>query len=322
VYLAEPTNHVVRRIDRRTGIITTYAGTGQADYNGEGRPATATNLAYPFTVAIDHDDNLYIVDYPTRVRRVDHRTRMVTTVAGTGVGGFSGDGGPATQAQINASDVAFDHHDNMYIGDAGNERIRRVDRKSGIVTTVVGSGIAGAGPESGPAADAGFLYLISLAFGPRGALYFSDNGLNTVRRFDSRANTFETVAGAYSASPGYNGDGMPATQASLNFPTHIAIDCAVDLTISDTLNYRVRQVDAHTGIISTIAGTGTSGYGGDGGVAIQAMLAGPRGLGFAPDGSLYVVDGLRVRRITGLTGTRGWDCRDERRYHGHDAPSS
>jgi hypothetical protein len=255
---------------------------------------------------------------------VDRRTHRVSTVAGTGQLGYSGDGGPATHAQIIASDVAFDRFDNMYIADAGNNRIRRVDHRSGTVTTVVGSGIAGAGLQSGPAADAGFLYFISIAFDPSGAPYFSDDALDTVRRLDIRGILFTTVAGVYTADPflpgrpTYNGDGIPATQAYLSFPSHIAVDCAGDLTISDTFNYRVRQVDARTGIISTIAGTGTAGYSGDGGLAIQASLQGPRGLGYAPDGSLYIADGPTIRRVAGFTGTRNWDCRDERRFHRGD----
>lgn len=324
VYLSEPTNHAIRRIDHRTGIITTYAGTGASGYNGEGLIATATNLNYPFGVAVDSDDNLYIIDdLPARIRRVDRRTSRVTTVAGTGINGFSGDGGPATSAQINATSIAFDRNDNLYIGDSGNDRIRRVDHQSGIITTLVGSGLGGVSPSSGAASAAEFLYYISLAIGPYGTFYFADDGLNTVRRFDGRNNTFTTVAGVYygpqvTGQATYNGDGIPATQAYLNFPSYIAIDCANDLFISDTFNYRIREVDLRTGLIETVAGTGAQGYGGDGGLANQAMLDGPRGLGFAPDGSLYVADGFTVRRIAGFTGTRGWDCRDERRFHGGD----
>lgn len=324
IYLSEPTNHVVRKIDGRTGIITTYAGTGATTYNGEGLLASATNLSYPFGVAVDSDDNVFIMDnLPARIRRVDRWTGRVTTVIGTGVNGFSGDGGPAKDAQINATSIAFDRDDNLYIGDSGNNRIRRVDHKSGIITTVVGSGLAGVSPASGPASSASFLYFISLAFGPYGTLYFSDDGQDTVRQLDSRNGTFTTVAGVYygPATPGqatYNGDGILATKAYLNFPSYIAVDCANNLMISDTFNYRIREVDLRTGIIETLAGTGTEGYGGDGGLANQATLDGPRGLGFAPDGSLYFVDGLTVRRISGFTGRHNWDCRDDRRWHGDD----
>lgn len=323
IYLAEPTNHVIRRIDARTNIISTYAGTGQTGFNGDGNVATSTNLNYPSDVRLDSVGNVYIVDFfPSRVLRVDRLTKNVKTVAGTGINGFSGDGGPAVQAQIIATSAAFDRDDNLYLADSGNDRIRRIDHRTGIITTVVGSGLNGVGPTSGPAAAAEFLYYISLAFGPRGAFYFSDEAIGTVRLLDWKSDTFRTIAGVYYGpySVGqatYNGDGIPATEAYLSYPSFMIVDCAGDLMISDTGNYRIREIDVHSGVITTLAGTGTRGYSGDGGLANQAMLAGPLGLDFARDGSLYVADGFTVRRISGFTGTRGWDCRDERRYGGN-----
>lgn len=322
LFVAEPVNHVVRRIDHATGIITTFAGTGQTAYNGDGLKATATNLDYPQGVAVGPDDDVYIADYgsTSRILRVDHRTLTIHTVAGGSQRGFSGDGGPASAALINATDIAFDRDGNLVISDSGNQRIRRVDRRTGIIATVVGGGINGAGPASGPAAEAGFLYYITTAFNRRNDMFFADAGLNTVRELDRQRQTFTTVAGVYPGTTGvafqagYNGDGQPATQALLNYPSHIAADCAGNLKISDSANYRVRQVDRETGTIETIAGTGTAGYSGDGGLAIQAMLMQPRGLAFARDGALYVADGLRIRKIAGLPGHHRWDCRDNRRY--------
>jgi adhesin/invasin len=326
LFIAEPINHVIRRIDHVTGIITTYAGTGQTGYNGEGLTATATNLSEPEGVAVGPDDDVYIVDLQpsSRIWRVDHHTLTMQTVVGGSERGFSGDGGPASAAQISASDIAFDRAGNLVISDSGNYRIRRVDRRTGIITTVVGDGTFGAGPASGPATAAGFIYFISTAFSPRNEMFFADEGLSTVRELDKQGSTFMTVAGVYPGTTGvafdagYNGDGQPATQALLNVPSAIAIDCAGNLTISDMLNYRVRQVDRETGVIETIAGTGTAGYSGDGGLAIQAMLTMPRGLAFGRDGALYVADGYRIRKITGLPGVHRWDCRDERRYNLHD----
>jgi adhesin/invasin len=207
----------------------------------------------------------------------------------------------------------------MYILDFGNSRIRRVDHRTGIITTVAGSGVYGPGPPSGPAADAGFEYVGSLAVAPNGEVYFSDARLDTVRRLDHLSGTFTTVAGEHpgvAIPPVYNGDGIAALQVSLIFPFHITVDCTGNLTISDTFNFKVRQVDSHNGTITTIAGDGISGYSGDDGLAIQAALSQPKGIGFSRDGSLYVVDSYRVRRVSGFTGTRNWDCRDENRYHG------
>ncbi|MEM5299914.1 sugar ABC transporter ATP-binding protein [Burkholderia sp. JPY481] len=326
LFIAEPVNGVVRRIDRATGVITTYAGTGQSAYNGEGLQAIATNLGDPTGVAVGPDGDVYIADLEpgSRIWRVDRHTLTMHTVVGGSVRGYSGDGGPASAALINATDIAFDRDGNLVISDSGNQRIRRVDRRTGIITTVVGNGIFGAGPQSGPAAEAGFLYFIATAFNRRNEMFFADYDLSTVRELDRQGKTFSTVAGVYPGTTGvafrvgYNGDGQPATEALLNIPTHIAVDCAGNLTISDTFNYRVRQVDHETGIIETIAGTGTPGYSGDGGLAIQAMLSGPRGLAFGHDGALYVADGFRIRKITGLPGHHRWDCRDDRRYGIHE----
>jgi adhesin/invasin len=326
LFLAEPAHHVIRRIDHETGIITTYAGTGQSAYNGEGLNATSTNLGYPNGIAIGPDGDVYIADIEpgNRIWRVDHRTLAMHTVVGGSARGFSGDGGQASAAQINATDIAFDREGNLIISDSGNDRIRRVDRRTGVISTIVGSGISGAGPASGLASSAGFLYFIATAFDRHNNMFFADFVLSTVRLLDKRTDTFTTVAGVYPGTTGipslsgYNGDGQPATQALLNFPTHLAVDCAGNLTLSDSFNYRVRQVDRETGIIETIAGNGTSGYSGDGGLALQATLHQPRGLAFGPDGGLYVADGATIREIVGLPGRHHWDCRDERRYHMHD----
>jgi len=319
IFLAEPTFGRVRRIDHATGVIEAYAGTQEyAGYSGDGKPAITTSLYYPSSVAVGPDDDVYILDYESigdRIIRVDHQTLMTQTVVGGNARGYSGDGGPARAAQINATDIAFDRKGNLVISDSGNHLIRRVDRRTGIINTIVGSDPVGFAP-SGPASAAAFLYYISTAFDRRNDMFFVDYLLAVVRELDHRTDNYTTVAGMYSGS-GYNGDGQPATQALLNLPTHIAVDCAGNLTISDTLNNRVRQVDRKTGLIETIAGTGTAGYSGDGGLATQAMLSGPRGLVFGHDGSLYVSDGGRIRKIEGLPGRHGWDCRDERRYHLH-----
>jgi hypothetical protein len=310
VYLSEPVNHVVRRIDHNTGVITTLAGTGQQGDSGDGGPAKDAELNYPFKLAVDRAGDVYIADFGARkVRRVDHKTGVITTVAGSASSDL-GDGGPATEAQLAApTDVAFDGEDNLYIADAGHQRVRRVDRRSGIITTVVGSGInaiSGGTGEGGPASEAGFLYFLSIAFGSDGDLYVSDSAMLNVRRVDRRTNIIRTVAGVHplfvtGAPPfAFAGDGGKARDALFSYIDDITFDCEGNLTISDTFNNRIRQVNRRTGIVATIAGNGTQGFSGDGGNATRAELANPRGIAFDTHGNLLIVDGsnFRVRLVT------------------------
>ncbi|MGF6919515.1 hypothetical protein [Paraburkholderia sp. 40] len=331
IYTAEPTFLVVRRIDHASGTVTIIAGTGQAGYSGDGGPATQAMLNDPTGVALDRAGNVFIGDFGGGVRRVDRETGVITTVAGPGNPGVPnrGDGGPATQAIMLATDVLVNGEGDLYIGD--DDRIRRVDHKTGIITTVVGDGhdaFLGGSGEGGPATRAGFSYILALAFGPHGELYIVDPGLSNVRRVDRRTNIITTVAGEhlafFSAPPapfGYNGDGVPATDALLSFPTHITFDCAGNLTISDTVNSRVRQVNRQTGIITTIAGNGQDSYGGDGGLATQAGIDGPRGLAFGPEGDLFFAEAGGssgyIRKVSGLPKAgRRCEERDEDRDGG------
>jgi len=334
VYLSDFDANFIRVIDGRTGIVTTYAGTGQTGFNGDGLPALMTNIGFPKALAIDADDNLIIAEQaPSRILKVNHQSLTVETLVGTDVktwddivhnGGASlnsGDGASAKLASIGApDDLAVDTDDNLYIAAVG--LIRRVDHKTGIITTVAGGGIPGAygSPASGPATAAALNQPSFVAIGPRNEVYFGDQASRNVRRLDRKTNTFSTIAGVREQDWMFvfNGDGIPATQATLLQPVHITFDCVGNLTIPDL--YRVRQVDGETGIIHTIAGAGGSGVStGDGGLALQATFSNLIQAVYAPDGSLYLLDGSGyVRRVSGFTGTRNWDCRDERRYHGYD----
>lgn len=321
IYTAEPTLHIVRRIDHETGNVTVIAGTGTEAYSGDGGPATQAMLDYPEGVALDRAGNVFIADpFVGVVRRVDRKTGIITTVAGPGTPGVPdrGDGGPATQAVLRPSDVAVNREGDLYIGD--DDRIRRADHETGIITTAVGDGhdaFVGGSGEGGPAKSAGFSYILAIAFDPHDELYVVDPGLANVRRVDRRTDIITTVAGEhlafFSAPPapaGYNGDGIAATDALLNFPMHIAVDCAGNLTISDTFNFRVRQVNRQSGIITTIAGNGQDSYSGDGGLATQAGISGPRGIGFDSHGDLFFAEGGRIRKVSGLA-TQAGDSRCE-----------
>ncbi|HXF04152.1 MAG TPA: hypothetical protein VNM72_01900 [Blastocatellia bacterium] len=296
IYIADTGNHRIRQIDG-TLRITTIAGDGIKGFAGDGEDATKARLNTPIAVAVSSTGDLYIADTGNnRIRRVS--AGKITTVAGTGFPIFSGDGGPATAAGLNAPlGLLFDTLGNLLIADTGNNRIRRIDA-SGIITTVAGSGIRGMGGDGQPALAAQFNAPAALALAPDGKLLIADLGNQRIRSLDASA-IVRTEAG------GGLGDGGPATAALLNLPYGLVSDSAGTLYIADTNNHRIRKVVASQGsdgttlTITTIAGTGQSGFSGDGGPAIEARLNFPRGLALDPQGNLYIADtnNHRIRRI-------------------------
>jgi RHS repeat-associated protein len=293
VYIAEWVGQRVRRVDA-SGIITTVAGTGTPGFSGDGGPATSAMLADPSGVAVAPDGTLYIADRSNhRIRRVD-ANGIITTVAGTGAYGFSGDGGPATLAQLDEPwGVALGPDGSLYIADKGNNRVRRVG-PDGIITTVAGNGIGSFGGDGGPATQAN-LSAWRVAVGPDGSLYIMDYANNRVRRVGPDG-LITTVAG--NGTAGFSGDGGPATAAQISWAEDIALGPDGGFYIADRNNQRVRWVGSD-GIISTVAGKETNGFSGDGGLAIRAQLDEPIGLALGPDGSLYIADSFnqRVRRV-------------------------
>jgi len=282
-----------------TGTITTVAGTGKAGFGGDGGPATAAKLIYPWGVAVGPDGSLYIADSGNhRVRRVG-RDGTITTVAGNGQpAGFGGDGGPATAAKLNYPyGVAVGPDGSLYIVDAGNSRVRRV-RSDGTITTVAGNRQPGFGGDGGPATAARLAGPYGVAVGPDGSLYIADSGNRRVRRVGTDG-TITTVAG--NGGGGFGGDGGPATAAMLASPLGVAVGPDGSLYITDSGNSRVRRVGPN-GTITTVAGNGQPGFGGDGGPATAARLWSPYGVAVGPDGSLYITDqgnreNSRVRRV-------------------------
>ena len=288
--------------------IDTIAGRGVGD-NG---PAVRAHLYYPNGVAVDSAGNLYIADlFNARIRRVDTRG-VITTVAGTGAEGYSGEGGPAVGAQLDRpTGVAADKAGNLYISDRRNRRIRRVDTR-GVITTIAGSGARGYGGDGGLAIQAKLDAPEDVAVDAAGNLYISDSHNHRIRRVDSKG-VITTVAGI--GDEGFSGDGGPAVQAQLSVPFGVTVDAAGNLYFADLRNQRVRRVDSR-GVITTVAGTGTRGYSGDGGPAVQAELDGPTGVAADKAGNLYVVDSRnhRIRRVDSKgvittvagTGARGY----------------
>ena len=286
----------------------------------DGIPAKDALLGEPKGIAFDSSGNLYIADAGThRILRVD-TTGVITTVAGTGHAGFSGDGGPATNASLELhsslpSGVAFDPQGNLYIADIWNNRVRKVDR-AGIITTVAGTdewGCCGSSGDGGPAVAAQLNGPAAVAFDSQGNLFIADHWNNRVRKVD-RAGIITTVAGT--DEQGFSGDGGPATAAQLGGPLAVAFDSQGNLFIADHWNNRVRKID-RAGIITTVAGTGEQGFSGDGGPATAAQLGYPDSVAFDSQGNLYIAGSWSIRRVTTAGtittlvrqgGHRGGDC--------------
>jgi hypothetical protein len=261
----------------------------------------------------DSTTNLYITDANNnRIRKVDVGTGIISTVAGNGTAGFSGDGGPATSAELNFPDgVALDAAQNVYIGDARNNRIRKLDVSTGVITTVAGNGTGGYGGDGGLATNAELNFPSRPALDSNGNIYIADFQNNRVRRVDASTNIITTVVGTGIA--GFSGDGGPATNAELNGPISVTVDAAGSLDIGDIGNERIRVVNAtpnpvtllgvplQPGEIGTAAGNGIAGYSGDGGPATSAELNYPTGLFVDTQENLYFADAYNsvVRRVTG-----------------------
>lgn len=268
-----------------TFTISTVAGTGAAGDSGDDGPAVNAELNGPRGVTEDIYGNLYIAEYyGQRVRKVTPGG-TITTLAGTGVAGYSGDGGPATHAELNGPyRVTVDLAGNVYIPDSGNGRVRKVS-PSGTITTVVGNGGIGSSGDGGPATDATLNYPEAVAFDSHGDYYVADEGANVVR-FVNTSGMISTAAGTGAAD--YSGDGGPATSATLDGPVGVQVNAAGDLYISDQGNNVIREVI--NGTISTIAGTGVFGFAGDGGPAKDAEFAYPASIGIDAAGNLYIPD--------------------------------
>ena len=277
------------------GTITTYAGTGESGCCRDGGPAVFAQLRFPHGVAVDGEGNLYIADRDNHMIRKVDSSGVIDTVTGTGVSGYRGDGGAAGMARLRQpTGVAVDGEGNLYIADKDNHRIRKVD-SDGVITTVAGTGERGSGGDGGPAVHARLAVPTGVAVDGAGNLFIADAANNQIRKVDS-SGVITTVAGTGESGDG--GDGGPATEARLDSPWSLAVDGAGNLLIADSYNHRVRKVDS-SGIITTVAGTGERGFGGDGGPATAAMLDVPIGMAADDAGNLYIVDVVnhRIRKV-------------------------
>ena len=297
IYFADRNNHAIRHIDTN-GQIWTIAGTGQGGYSGDGKKSIKARLDYPICVTLDTSGNLYFSDrYNNCIRKISPAVNgIISTVAGNGVAGFSGEGSKAKEAQLYApGGIVIDEYENLVFCDAHNNCIRKVN-KDGIITTIAGTGNKGYKGDGGLAINAELNDPYFIACNKEGEFYFTEYGNMVVRKIDKNG-TITTIAG--NGTSGFSGDKGPAKLAKLNYPTGIALDDSGNIYIADSENDRIRRIDKY-GIINTIAGTGKSGFSGDGGLAIEACLSSPTGLALDHKGNLFFSDlnNNRIRRIS------------------------
>lgn len=290
IYIADTYNNSVRKIDHDSGIISTVVGT--ADKN------VPSDLKTPTGLTIDNYNNLYIADLANlRIRKVNLESGSAITLAGKK--------SPTQPVNIDADlggpfNVVFDNDRNLYVSVNGDSKVEKIDFRTGKVSTVAGTGEVGFSGDGGVATQAKMANPTGLALDGKGNLYIADSGNERIRKVNLSTGIITTVAGT--GETGFIGDGVDATEAQLANPLGIAISPKGNIVFVDRGNNRVRKIDIKTGKISTIAGTGESGFSGDGELAKNAMLANPTGVAFNNQGELFIVDrgNNRIRKVEGL----------------------
>jgi len=272
-------------------LISTIAGNGIPGWNGDGGQATAAEIYNPNAVGFDHAGNIYIVDEGSFVVRKVDMSGIITTIAGNGIQGFSGDGGQATNAEFSYLEGVWgDKKGNVYIADEGNRRIRKV-HTTGKISTFAGNGTFGYTGDGGPATAAELGTPYRIAIDTADNVYIADQGENVIRKVDTTG-IISTVAG--NGNSGFSGDGGQATVAEIKYPYGISVDIPGNIYIADCGNNRIREVST-TGIITTVAGNGIASFSGDGGQATAAELYGPFGVAADAFGNIYIDDQTNVR---------------------------
>jgi sugar lactone lactonase YvrE len=301
LYFCEVDTGRTRRMDLETRRLTTVAGNGEAAYAGDGEPALAASFSAPHEIRFDREGHLFVVERDAHVvRRVDGRTGMVSTVAGTGEAGFSGDGGPAAAAQLRQPhSIAFVANGDLLICDIGNQRVRTVNMRSGAISTLSGTGERDQTPDAGPLEGTPLRGPRSLDTDPEGNAYLVLREGNAVFRLDTGVGRLQRIAGT--GETGFTGDGGPASMATFNGPKGIAYSASDhSLYIVDTENHAIRRLNLASGRLDTVLGTGERGDGPDGN-PMRCQLARPHGV-CAYEGVLYVTDSEnhRVRALEGV----------------------
>src|SRR5438309_2419171 len=305
LYIAEATNHCIRKVDLKTGIITTVAGTGKKGYSGDGGKATDATFNEPYAVVVDEDNNLFIVDRLNAViRKVDGKTELISTIAGGGnKNAFQLAGGKATDAKFTEpNDCCLDGKGGLLIADVATWRVWRVELKTGIISNFAGTPRTRVRLDfnrignGGPATRAILVGPRAVCVDGKGNTYICERDAHEIRKVNAQG-IITTIAGT--TKPGNSGDGGDAKQAAFNGPKGIRCDKDGNIYVVDTENNAIRRIDARTNMIVTIAG-GQRGAGGDGGDATKAGLDRPHGCVVDSHGTVYIADTLnhRVRRVT------------------------
>jgi hypothetical protein len=285
LYIADGDNDVIQKVDT-AGIITTIAGNGGRGYSGDGGPATNATLNSPTGLSLDLAGNIYFADNGNNIVRVINAVGIINTIAGNRIAGYTGDGGPATNAKLNwPCSTAIDKTGNLFISDQNNDMIRKVN-DSGIISTFAGNGVHSYNGDGGPATDAELLGPYGIAVDVTGNLFIADSWNNVIREVDT-SGIITTIAGC--GIGGFAGDGGAATASQLNLPVSIGINNNQGMYIADYGNSVIRKINT-SGIISTVAGDGINGYSGDGGMAIYARLNHPGGMAVDKYGNFYFGD--------------------------------
>jgi DNA-binding beta-propeller fold protein YncE len=279
----------IRRVDK-DGKITLVAGNGQTGYSGDGGPATAATFNLPHELRFGPKrGNLFIVDMQNHaVRKIDTKTGIITTVVGTGKPGYSGDGGQADQAQLKQPhSIQFDANGDLFICDIGNNVIRKVDMKTKVITTIAGTGKPGITPDGAPIKGTPLKGPRSIDFDAAGNLWVCTREGNQVFKLDLKADKITHVAG--NGKKGFTGNGGPAKLATLSGPKGVAIDAEGNAWLVDTESHSIRMVNAKTGNLELVIGTGQKHDGPDGD-PLKCGLARPHGIWVDKDGTVFVGD--------------------------------
>ena len=296
MFIADCSNQSIRKVDKH-GVIHTVAGSGKKGYSGDGGPAVKATMNEPYAVELDDDGDIFIADRLNACVRFVNPQGQIYTLAGTGVKGYNGDGQMATKAQlVEPNGLALEGKHALLIADVGGNRIRRVDLRTGRITTVCGTGRQEETGDGDLAKDASINGARAVAADPDGNIYICERSGNRIREIDHRTGIIRTISG--NGKAGYSGDGNASILASFNGPKWIEVGDRGTLFVVDTENHCVRRIDPDTGVVTTLIGNGKIGYAGDGSVGQKAKLNRPHGC-CLHEGVLYVADteNHRIRAV-------------------------
>lgn len=302
IYVVEYTGCKIRKIST-SGIVSTFAGNGINGFGGDGGPATAASFSNPIDFLADNSGNFYVIDNGNQRIRKINAAGIITTIAGNGTTGYSGDGGPSPASTLHdPSRMTIDGAGNIFFADAVNNVIRKIST-TGIITTLVGNGTPAFAGDGGPATNASLSQPLGVAIDGNGNMYIADGNNHRIRKVNT-AGIISTFAGT--GAVGYTGDGGPATAATMNYPNGVTCDQTCNVYFTDWYGHKVRKI-TYSGTISTVVGTGVAGFSGDTGPALSAQLNGPNNLTFDYSGNLYIPEyyNNRVRKVTNLGESSG-----------------